>query len=513
MSRQPVTFQSLLAWLLAVTASLLVCTAAQAFDFDDVASQAKALAAAPYKKPEDKLPKALADLGYDHYSDIRFKPDRATWRNDKLPFELQYFHEGLYYNTPVKVNEVSPKGVRELRYNPYDFDFGQNKLDLTKMQGLGLAGFRVHYPINTPKYKDEILLFLGASYFRALGKGQRYGLSARGLAIDTALISGEEFPRFTQFWLVRPKAKDSELTIYALLDSKSVAGAYQFVLHPGTSTELDVKARIFMRSNVSKLSIAPLTSMYFSGENQHTVDDDYRPEVHNSDGLLIESGTGEWLWRPLVNPKRLLVTSFSFDNPVGFGLMQRDRSFDDYQDLDARYDLRPSAWIEPEGRWGAGRIELVELPTPDETNDNVVAYWVPDTPPQAGQSLDIAYKIFWEMVDETHPPQSWVTQSRRGKRYSPTADDSIGFKVDFAGPVLEKLKADDPVEGIVSVDANGELLERNTIYNPVTHGRRLSMRVRRIDPDKPVEIRAYLRGSGSTGISETWSYILPAGGP
>src|SRR5262249_55769802 len=156
------------------------------------------------------------------------------------------------------------------------------------------------------------------------GKGQRYGLSARGLAVDTALISGEEFPRFTEFWLMRPKAKDTELTIYAILDSKSVAGAYRFVLRPGTDTELDVKARIYMRSNVSKLGIAPLTSMYFSGENQHTVSDDYRPEVHDSDGLLIESGTGEWLWRPLVNPKRLLVTSFALNNPVGFGLMQRD---------------------------------------------------------------------------------------------------------------------------------------------------------------------------------------------
>jgi glucans biosynthesis protein len=513
MSRQSDSLQTRLGRLLLAAVALLAAMAAHALDFDDIANQAKALAAAPYQKPDAKLPKQLADLGYDHYRDIHFKSDRSTWRNDKLPFELQYFHEGLYYSTPVKVNEVSTKGIRELRYNAYDFDFGQNKIDYTKMQGVGLAGFRVHYPINTPKYKDEVLLFLGASYFRALGKGQRYGLSARALAVDTALISGEEFPRFTEFWLLRPKAKDSELTVYALLDSKSVAGAYQFVLHPGTSTELEVKARIYMRSNVSKLGIAPLTSMYFSGENQHTVSDDYRPEVHDSDGLLIESGTGEWLWRPLVNPKRLLVTSFALDNPVGFGLMQRDRNFDDYQDLEARYDLRPSAWIEPQGRWGAGRVELVQIPTPDETNDNVVAYWVPDTLPQAGQSLDIAYRVQWQMVDETHPPQAWVTQSRRGRRYSPTADDSIGFTVDFSGPALEKLKADDAVEGIVSVDANGELLERNTMYNPVTHGRRLSMRVRRTDPDKPVEIRAYLRGNGSTGISETWSYILPAGGP
>ncbi|MBX6420908.1 MAG: glucan biosynthesis protein G [Sinobacteraceae bacterium] len=483
---------------------------AQAFDFADVAARAKQLAAAPYRKPESKLPQALKDLSYDQYRDIRFKPERAVWRKDKLPFELQFFHEGMYYDQPVKINEITPGGVREIRFDPDDFDYGSNRIDPTKMQGLGYAGFRVHYALNTPKYKDEVLLFLGASYFRALGKGQRYGLSARGLAIDTALASGEEFPRFTEFWIQRPKHTDKELTIYALLDSRRVTGAYRFVLKPGDDTQITVKERLYLRENLSKLGLAPLTSMYFFGENQHPTTDDYRPEVHDSDGLSIHSGTGEWLWRPLVNPARLLVTSFAMTNPQGFGLMQRDRQFCHYEDLNLRDDLRPSAWVEPLGQWGAGRVELVELPTPDETNDNIVAYWVPDQPPTPGQALDLEYRLHWQMHDEERPPLAWVVQTRRGLGYVRHPDGSIGFVVDFEGPALEKLKPDAKVEGIVSVGANGELLERNTVHNEVTGGWRLMLRLRRIDDDKPLELRAYLAGENST-LSETWSYILPAG--
>jgi glucans biosynthesis protein len=473
---------------------------AAAFDFEDVAAQAKALAAKPYQRPDTTLPKELADLGYDHYRDIRFKPDHALWHAQKLPFELQFFHEGLYYNMPVRINEVVGHRVREVQFSPDQFDYGKNKIDPTKLRNLGYAGFRVHYAVNTPKYKDEVLVFLGASYFRALGKDQRYGLSARALAVDTALLSGEEFPRFTQFWIERPGRHDKQLTIYALLNSKSVAGAYRFILKPGIDTVMEVKARVYMRSNVSKIGFAPLTSMFYSGQNQHGPADDYRPGVHDSDGLSIESGTGEWLWRPLVNPRRLLVTSFALNNPVGFGLMQRERDFCDYEDLEARYDLRPSTWVETVGRWGSGR-------------DNIVSYWVPDNPPQAGQSFDLQYRLNWEMETATTPPQAWVMQTLRGHGYLRNPDDSIGFAVDFTGPALNKLSPDEKVEGIISVDANGELLERNTLYNPVTQGRRLTMRIHRVDNDKPVELRAYLRGPDSATISETWSYILPPGGP
>jgi glucans biosynthesis protein len=295
------------------------------------------------------LPDALAKLDYDHFHDIRFKPDRSLWHPEGLPFEIAFFHEGQNFKDPVRINELVGDIVREVRFNPELFDYGANAIDPKEMRNLGFAGFRVHYAINSPKYKDEVLVFLGASYFRALGKAQRYGLSARGLAVDTALGSGEEFPQFVKFWIRRPSPGATELTIFALLDSRRMAGAYSFVVKPGVDTVVDVKARLFLREFVSKPGLAPLTTMYFFGENQHSARDDYRPEVHDSDGLSVAAGTGEWIWRPLVNPKRLLVTSFAVANPSGFGIMQRDRDFEHYEDLEARYDLRPSAWIEPKG--------------------------------------------------------------------------------------------------------------------------------------------------------------------
>jgi glucans biosynthesis protein len=480
-----------------------------AFAFDDVAARAQQLAAAPYRKPAETLPKELAGLTYDQYRDIRFRPEQALWRKEKLPFEVMFFHQGLYYEQPVRMHELVGNEVRDIRFDPALFDYGANHIDTTKLKAAGFAGFRVHYAINTPKYKDEVLVFLGASYFRALGKGQRYGLSARGLAVDTGISSGEEFPRFTEFWLERPAPGARELTFYALLDSPRVTGAYRFVLKPGADTVVEVKSRVYLRENVTKLGLAPLTSMFFFGENRRPAVEDYRPEVHDSDGLSLQAGTGEWLWRPLVNPRRLLVTSFSTVNPLGFGIMQRDRDWTNYQDLEARYDLRPSGWVEPRGKWGAGRVELVQIPTPDETNDNIVAFWVPDDPPKPGQPLDLEYRLLWERENDTRPPLSWVTQTRRGHGYMRKPDESIiQYVIDFDGPALRKLPSDATVEAVFTVDANATLVETNAFRNEVTGGFRTVVRIRRIDDKKPVEMRAFLRKDNLT-LSETWSYVLP----
>ncbi len=489
--------------------ALFLAQDAHAFGFADVAQRAKTLAATPFKKPEGHvLPKELQGLTYDSYRDIRYKPIDAWWRGSKLPFELEFFHRGFYFDQPVTINEVLGGRVREIKYSPDLFDFGTNKVDRQKLQGLGFAGFRVHYPVNTPKHKDEVLVFLGASYFRAIGKGQVYGLSARALAVDTALISGEEFPRFVEFWIEQPAANARELTIYGLLDSKRVTGAYRFLVRPGVETVVDVKAQIYLREHVTKLGLAPLGSMFSFGENQRPSNEDYRPEVHDSDGLLIQSGTGEWIWRPLTNPKRLLVTSFTLDNPLGYGLMQRDRNFSSYEDLEAHYERRPSAWVEPKGKWGAGRVELVQIPSPDETNDNIVAYWVPETTPVPRKAFDFEYRILWQRDSETRPPLAWVTQTRRGRGYTRNPDSSIGLVIDFEGPALRKLPTDATLSGNVAVDANGEMVEKVVHRNDVTGGWRMVLRVKRLDDSKPVEIRAFLKGDANT-VSETWSYILP----
>src|SRR5919112_1674691 len=256
-----------------------------AFDFDDVAEQAQIQARQPHRSSGRKAPAQLQALTYDQYRDIRFRPERALWRAEKLPFEVMFFHLGKFQKESVRIDEVTQQGARHI-------------------------GYRAHYPLNASAYKDELVVFLGASYFRALGAGQRYGLSARGLAIDTVGGQGEEFPAFTRFWAVKPAADANTLTIYALLDSQRATGAYQFDIHPGGETVMDVRARLFLREKVATLGIAPLTSMFFFGENQpHRTD--FRPEVHDSDGLMVATGDGEWIWRPLLNPKQVITTSFS----------------------------------------------------------------------------------------------------------------------------------------------------------------------------------------------------------
>lgn len=485
------------------------------FGFEEVAARAQALARQPYQAPPDTLPAALKQLNYDQLRDIRYRPERALWRREGLPFELQFFHLGKFQTQPVRLNELTPQGVRPLQFRQEDFDYGQNRFDAAQRRAwgdLGFAGFRAHYALNNPAYKDELLVFLGASYFRALGAGQHYGLSARGLAIDTtgdpARGSGEEFPRFTEFWIERPGPQARSLTVHALLDSPRATGAYRFEIHPGASSRMEVRARVFLRGPVRTLALAPLTSMFMFGENQpHR--SDFRPEVHDSDGLLLASGSGEWIWRPLINPRETLTTSFALDRLKGFGLMQRDRSFASYEDSEARYELRPSAWVEPVGDWGPGRVELMLLHTPDETQDNVVAYWVPQRPPAPGQALDFAYRLHLQGEQQQRPPGAWTVQSRLGRGFAELAPDEQQYVVDFSGPALDALPENARVQAVVSSDANGQITERNVYRNPATGHWRMSLRVRQLRPGQPTELRAFLQHQ-QEALTETWSTILPA---
>jgi periplasmic glucans biosynthesis protein len=480
-----------------------------AFGFEDVDARAKALAEAAYKDPGPNLPGALQHLDHDRYEAIHFRPAASRWRIARRPFEIGFFHEGWLFDRPVAMDEIANGAIHPIPFDAHAFDYGTSGIDAQAAEGLGYAGFNVHYALNLPEYKDEVLSFLGASYFRVLGKGQTYGLSARGLAIDTALASGEEFPRFVEFWLEEPARHADTLVFYGLLDSPRATGAYRFAFTPGVDSEIEVTARVYLRDKVGKLGVAPLTSMFFHGANQPAASEDYRPEVHDSDGLSILSKTGEWIWRPLVNPKRLLVTSFALDSPKGFGLMQRERSFDDYQDLSTRYELHPSAWVEPIGEWGHGRVELVQIPAPDESNDNIVAYWVSDRAPSPRTPIDLHYRIHWQKDAETRPPTAWVADTRRGKGYMPRPDASIGFVVDYVGPMLNALPADAKIDAEVSSDANGALVGKVVRRNPENGGVRIELRLRRIDDSKPIELRAALHAGNE--VSETWSYALPPG--
>lgn len=470
-----------------------------AFDFSDVAREADRIASAPYRQPPVADP-LLATLSYDAYRKQRFRPDQSTWRGTGIPFELQYFPLGRNFTRPLTLFEVVGDDVRPLQVPASAFEGGAPA---------GAAGFRIHRWVDQPKRQsDEIVAFLGASYFRMVAQGLAYGLSARGLAVDTVGGAGEEFPAFTTFWMQKPQPGDSEVRFYALLESSRVTGAYGFVLKPGAAATIDVRARLILRAPVARLGIAPLTSMFLSGENQPTVDD-YRPEVHDSDGLQIVTGSGEWLWRPLTNPRGVFVTSFGMPRLRGYGLMQRDRNFTSYHDLEAHYEMRPSAWIEPLGDWGPGRVELLQFNTPNETHDNIGAYWVPDRLPPLGQPMEFAWRM---SVSDRKPmaPGAWVVQSRRGHGYRETVIPAahMQYHIDFAGSVLDGLDEED-VEAVATGNANVRNLRVIAHPNSVMKGWRVTVDFERVDPKQPLELRAFLR-SGARTLSETWSYALAA---
>ena len=487
-----------------LTGSALLClfSAGQlwAFSLDDVANRAKELAGQKFEAPKSNLPKEFRDMKFADYQKIRFRNEKAEWADAKTPFKLSFYHQGMHFDTPVRINEVTATTVNEIKYDPARFDFGDLQFDPKATEQLGYAGFRVLFPINKADKQDEIMTMLGASYFRVIGKDQVYGLSARGLALDTALPSGEEFPRFREFWIERPNEGDKQLVIFALLDSPRSTGAYKLILRPGKDSTVDVESRVFLRDHVSRLGIAPLTSMFLFGSNQPSRVQNYRHELHDSTGLSIHAGNGEWLWRPLNNPKHLSVSSFTVENPRGFGLLQRGREFGRYEDLDDRYDKRPSAWIEPKGDWGKGTVDLVEIPTADETNDNIVAFWNPEKIPEPGQPLEHNYRLHWTLdEDEFHSPDiGWVKQTLRStgdvkqSNLIRQPDGSVAFLLDYEGPALAALPEDAAVRSQVSVDDNADLVENNVRYNPQTKGWRLTLRVKVKDPNKAVEMRAAL---------------------
>lgn len=484
--------------------------------FDVISARAQKLASEEYIAPKNIELDALNNIEYQDYRSIRFKQDKSMWKDEGL-YELQLFHPGFLYKTPVTINTVDSDS--KLSRLPFSTDFYQYdgtaaplKDEIAKSianKQLGHAGFRLHYPINTTEYKDEVMVFQGASYFRVVGPNQVYGLSARGLAIDTAEASGEEFPVFKEFWLVKPQPEQTNIIIFALLDSPSVAGAYKFSIDPTTNTSVKVDMQIFARKDVKKLGVAPLTSMFYHGENSTKFFDDYRPEVHDSDGLLTQSQDNNWIWRPLNNPSQLSVTSFSYENPKGFGLAQRDREFNNYFDIEAHYHNRPSLWIEPEGDWGNGRVELVEIPTDTETNDNIVSYWVPEKPFKAGDSLKLSYKMTTFNAYLTQHDKARAVRTRIGSAALPGEDNPPPkshrqFTVDFAGPDINKLSEKLNLNADIQL-TTGEVRDVTVQKLPDSLGWRVAFKIAPQN-GKPVDMRLSLKLHDKE-ISEVWSYV------
>lgn len=471
------------------------------FDLQNVIERARKLASEPFKAPP-AIPEFLRKISYDDYRDVRFDTSHSMWK-DSGNFQVQFIHPGLFYTYSVTINTVEAGGVQKVTFSPKHFSYGRNKFAEKIPPDLGFAGFRIAYPLYKKDESNHVIVFAGASYFRAVARKQVFGLSARGLAVDTALPTGEEFPIFREFWIERPAPKASTIKIWALLDSQNVAGAYEFIVRPGDRTLIDVKAHLFERKRVKEIGIAPLTSMFMFGEEKLRTPPDWRPEVHDSDGLLMASGTGEWIWRPLTNPQKLQVSYFEFDNLRGFGLLQRDRSFRNYEDLETRHEQRPNAWITPQGTWSNGHIKLVEIPSAKETNDNIVAYWVPRDLPPVGQEIVFAYRISFQSEDPLPQPASRVTATRIG---AGEKNDLRRIVVDFEGGKLKSLPDNAPVKAVISVGDGGELVQQSVLKNPVTGGWRMAFQLKP-SKDKPLHVRGFLQHENDT-LTETWSYLL-----
>ncbi|MDH3663113.1 MAG: glucan biosynthesis protein [Alphaproteobacteria bacterium] len=470
------------------------------FGFDNVREIAEKLAGDPYQPNELTLPEKLRALDVPSYQQITYRDEAALWRDDDSRFRSVFRHLGSYYHKPIKVNVIDQGGVAEVGFHQDLFNYGIEGLADDLPAELGFAGLTLHYAADGPAHFPEIATFHGASYFRLLGRDQQYGLSARGLAIDTALPKGEEFPMFREFWLQKPEAGADEIKVLALLDSPSITGAYQFIIHPSVVTVAEVKSSLFPRRGIEKLGIAPLTSMFMFGENRGRQFDDYRPELHDSDGLLINNGSGEWLWRPLANHKSLQVSAFLDENPRGFGLFQRDLNFEHYQDLDERYHKRPSTWVEPTSPWGPGHVELIEIPSDHPDNDNVVAFWVPDAPVEAGRPIDLSYRLHSQLDQPRRPPLGRVEATRIGPAKS---GGGRRFVVDFKGGRLDELAPDAELKATVKAH-QGELGPITLRHNRELGGWRLAFD---LSPNgEPLcEMRATL-SLNDDDVTENWTY-------
>jgi glucans biosynthesis protein len=468
----------------------------RAFESDTVRTIARELAAKAYRPPERALPGDLDGLSYDDYRNLRFDPSKAIWPGRGLPVEMQLFHRGFIFKDRVDIFTVSEGQARRLPYDPALFRFDNGVKTAGAKTDIGYSGFRLHGHLNAPDRLDEIAAFQGASYFRAIGKDQTYGASARGLAIKTGEAEGEEFPVFKAFWVEEPMKGVDSVVVHALLDSPSTSGALKIAIRPGEATLTTVELTLYPRVDIDKAGIGALTSMFLFGPNDRDGYDDFRPAVHDSHGLEIVSGRGDRLWRPLSNPSRLGVSVFSDANPRGFGLMQRQRAFHDYQDLEARYEKRPSVWVEPIGDWGEGAVHLVEIPVKEEIHDNIVAYWRPKQPLRKGSEYRYTYRLHWCWDGPVKPTLATVI----GTRVGGSANKRL-FVIDFAGGDSARSDAGLRAE----VTAGGKPVANPIVQiNPETGGTRL---VFMMTPEgaSEVELRATLL-AGDRRASETWLY-------
>lgn len=479
---------------------------APVFDFETVLQLARDRVRERHENRWQDLTGIFGDLDYDSYRAIRYMTDRRIWRGEGLGFEVDLMPPGAIYRDAVAIAVVEDGTARPLPFDPTALHFDESHFNLPggrapagAGEGMSWTGFRLRYPINRPEVHDEISVFQGASFFRGIGRDQIFGLSARALAINTGAPGGEEFPVFTRFWLHRPARNATEFKLHALLESPSVVGAYEFLIRPGAETVVDVRSTLIPRVDLTEAGIAPLTSMYYFGAKERGRVDDYRDAVHDSMGLQMLNGHGERIWRPLSNPATLQLSAFQDLNPRGFGLVQRRRGFEYYQDAEARYEKRPSAWVAPLDDWQEGDARLVEIPTDSEFNDNIVAFWRPRKPLEAEREHAFAYRLYWCALPPDEAPAARVISTRAGR--SVIEGERRVLVVDF--DIGERPISDLRPKAEAS---NGKIQHLNLRSLPRAGVARVVIGFN--PPDSGgVEFRLQLvRAEGGEPVSETWLY-------
>ena len=476
---------------------------ARPFNFDHLKATAKARAGSSYKSPARPAQDIVRTINFDVAQKIRYRPEFALWANGPGPYPVRFFNLRETVQEPVRIHLISGDSARPIVYDPRYFDWGNTGLDKSLPHDVGFSGFRV---MNGKNVERDWLAFQGASYFRAAGGDDQYGLSARGIAVNTATATREEFPIFTNFWIAEGATPDAPVTIYALLEGPSITGAYKFDVRHGKGDVMDVHAELFARADIERLGIAPLTSMFWYSETNRNQGSDWRPEIHDSDGLCMWTGNGERIWRPLANPPGVQTNSFMDNNPKGFGLIQRDRDFENYQDDGAFYNKRPSVWVEPRGAWGEGAVQLVEINTSDEIHDNVVAYWVPKTKLAAGKSLMLDYRLYWQDPEPFLPKSvAHVVATRRGRAGIAGSQGQPGFKfaIDFEGGALSDMQARYDLKPVVTL-SRGRV---TSAYSVKVVGTRRWRAVfdAVFDGHDPANLRCVLQQNGKP-LTETWTY-------
>ena len=488
----------------------------QPFSYDWLKAHAEALAGTAYTPPPRPDPRIVSSIDYDAHGQLHYKSEYALFgEGGPGAFPVTFMHVGQYFPKTVRMYAVETgagqDAAREILYDPGYFEIpAENVAARLPLSPSPMAGFWIREPkAGTEDWRkaEPWVTFLGASYFRAKGELGQVGMSARGIALTPGGSAPEEFPDFVAFWFMPAESLSKAVTVYALMDGPSVTGAYRFDMHRTKGVVMDIEKTLFFRQPVERLGLAPLTSMFWYSETAKRAGLDWRPEVHDSDGLAIWTGSGERIWRPLNNPAHISVSSFIDENPRGFGLLQRDRNFDHYLD-GVGYEKRPSAWIEPLGQWGRGAVQLVEMPTDDEINDYVTAYWDPAEPVKAGSRAELRYRLHW-LADEPYPtPLGRCVATRLGRGGQPGKPRPSGvrkFAVEFLGGPLAQLPYGVKPE-LVLWCSRGEFTYTYAEAVPDDvpgHWRALfDLTADGIDP---VEMRLYLK-AGDRVLTETWLY-------